>query len=70
MKTDLSGFPARKEIETVENYVLSLQSPILGSLRTKAGLTGSQRLSVVLFVYEYRPARDRAYRAANLFGFC
>ncbi len=56
--TDLSRFPTLKEIETVENYVFGVQLPTLGSLRTKAGLTGSQRLSVVLFAYEYRPARD------------
>lgn len=56
--TDLSGFPTLKEIETVENYVFGVHPPTLGSLRAKAGLTGSQRLSVVLFAYEYRPARD------------
>jgi len=56
--TGLSGFPTLKEIETVENYVFGVQPPTLGSLRTKVGLTSSQRLSVVLFAYEYRPARD------------
>lgn len=54
----ISEFPTLKEIETVENYVFGIQPPTLGSVKTRAGLTGSQRLSVVLFAYEYRPARD------------
>ncbi|MDH4155000.1 MAG: hypothetical protein OEV01_14535 [Nitrospira sp.] len=54
----ISGFPTLKEIEMVENYVFGAQPPTLESLKSKAGLTGSQRLSVVLFAYEYRPARD------------
>lgn len=58
----LSGFPTLKEIETVENYVFGVEPPTLGSLKAKAGLTGSQRLSVVLFAYEYRPARDTCTR--------
>ncbi len=58
----LSGFPTLKEIETVENYVFGVQPPTLGNLKIKAGLTGSQRLSVVLFAYEYRPARDTCTR--------
>lgn len=58
----LSGFPTLKEIETVENYVFGVQPPTLGNLKTRAGLTGSQRLSVVLFAYEYRPARDTCTR--------
>ncbi|TKB94425.1 MAG: hypothetical protein E8D41_04360 [Nitrospira sp.] len=60
--TGLSGFPTLKEIETVENYVFGVQPPTLGSLKTKAGLPGSQRLSIVLFAYEYRPARDTCTR--------
>jgi hypothetical protein len=60
--TGLSGFPTLKEIETVENYVFGVQPPTLGGLKTKAGLSGSQRLSVVLFAYEYRPARDTCTR--------
>ena len=58
----ISGFPTLKEIESVENYVFGVQPPTLGSLKTRAGLTGSQRLSVVLFAYEYRPARDTCTR--------
>ncbi len=60
--TGLSGFPTLKDIETVENYVFGVQPPTLASLKTKAGLTGSRRLSVVLFAYEYRPARDTCTR--------
>ncbi|HWF60683.1 MAG TPA: hypothetical protein VN666_10315 [Nitrospira sp.] len=60
--TGLSGFPALKDIETVENYVFGVQPPTLGSLKAKTGLTGSRRLSVVLFAYEYRPARDTCTR--------
>ena len=58
----ISGFPTLKEIESVENYVFGVQPPTLRSLKTRAGLTGSQRLSVVLFAYEYRPARDTCTR--------
>lgn len=58
----ISEFPTLKEIETVENYVFGVEPPTLGSLKTKAGLTGSQRLSVVVFAYEYRPARDTCTR--------
>ncbi|MDF0674568.1 MAG: hypothetical protein P0120_09590 [Nitrospira sp.] len=60
--TGLSGFPTLKELETVENHVFGVQPPTLGSLKARAGLTGSQRLSVVLFAYEYRPARDTCAR--------
>jgi hypothetical protein len=58
----LSGFPTLQEIESVENYVFGVQPPTLRSLKTRAGLTSSQRLSVVLFAYEYRPARDTCTR--------
>lgn len=58
----ISGFPTLKEMETVENYVFGVQPPTLGSLKVKAGLTGTQRLSVVVFAYEYRPARDTCTR--------
>lgn len=57
-----SAFPTLKEIETVENYVFGVQPPSLGSLKVKAGLTGTQHLSVVVFAYEYRPARDTCTR--------
>lgn len=58
----ISGFPTLMEIESVENYVFGVQAPTLRSLKTRAGLTSSQRLSVVLFAYEYRPARDTCTR--------
>ncbi len=58
----ISEFPTLKEIETVENYVFGVDPPTLESLKTKAGLTRSQRLSVVVFAYEYRPARDTCTR--------
>ncbi len=60
--SNLSGFPTLKEIETIENYVFGVQPPTLASIKARAGLTGSQRLSVVLFSYEYRPARDTCTR--------
>ena len=58
----VSGFPTLKEIESVENFVFGVQPPTLASLKIKAGLSGSQRLSVVLFACEYRPARDTCTR--------
>ncbi len=58
----ISGFATLKEIEIVENFVFGIQPPTLASLKTRAGLTSAQRLSVVLFAYEYRPARDTCTR--------
>src|SRR6185503_7912659 len=58
VKAGINGFPTLKEIETVENFVFGVQPPTLASLKTRAGLTGAQTLSVVLFSYEYRPAKD------------
>jgi hypothetical protein len=58
----ISGFPSLKEIETVENYVFGVQPPTLESLKIKTGLTRTQRLSAVVFAYEYRPARDTCTR--------
>lgn len=52
----LGGFPTRREIETVENFVFGVQPPSLAALRDRARLTGKQRLSIVVFAYEYRPA--------------
>ena len=53
-----TGFPTLKEIDTVENFVFGVQTPTLANLKTRSGLTPAQTLSVVLFSYEYRPARD------------
>jgi len=58
VKGGLSGFPTLKEIETVENFVFGVQPPTLAALKTSAGLSGTQNFSIVLFAYEYRPARD------------
>src|SRR5262245_25426523 len=54
----LTGFPSLQEIETIENFVFGIEPPTLAQVRSRAGLTGSQRLSIVVFAYEYRPARD------------
>lgn len=62
VKAGITGFATLKEIETVENFVFGVQPPTLASLKTRAGLTGTKRLSVVLFAYEYRPARDTCTR--------
>jgi len=58
----LAGFPTLREIEIVENFVFGVQPPTLAALRQRAGLTGSQRLSIVVFAYEYRPAGDTCSR--------
>jgi len=54
----LSGFPTLNEIEIVENFVFGVTPLSLANLQAKAGLTSAQKFSVVLFAYEYRPARD------------
>lgn len=58
----LSGFPTQAEIETVENYVFGVQPQTLAQLRTRAGVTGTAKLAIVVFAYEYRPARDSCSR--------
>lgn len=58
----ITGFATLKEIETIENFVFGVQPPTLAALKARAGLTGTKRLSVVLFAYEYRPARDTCSR--------
>ena len=62
VRAGITGFPTPKEIETVENFVFGVQPPTLAALRTRAGLTGTKRLAVVLFAYEYRPAQDTCTR--------
>ncbi|HJX83344.1 MAG TPA: hypothetical protein VJ723_03270, partial [Candidatus Angelobacter sp.] len=52
----LREFPTLREIEAVENFVFGVQPPSLAQLRKRAGLSGSGKLSIVLFAYEYRPA--------------
>lgn len=49
----LEDYPTPAEIETVENYVFGVKPPTIAQLITKAK---AQRLAVVVFAYEYRPA--------------
>ncbi len=58
----LTGFPTLRELETVENFVFGVQPPSLDELLEKAGQKGKQKLSIALFAYEYRPARDTCSR--------
>jgi len=58
----LSSFPTLRELEVVENYVFGVKPPKLSELRQRAGLTGTKKLTVVVFAYEYRPARDSCSR--------
>jgi hypothetical protein len=58
----LAGFPSMREIEVVENFAFGVQPPTLAELRQRAGLTSRQRLSIVVFAYEYRPAGDTCSR--------
>ena len=54
----LIGYPTVDEIESIENYVFGASPPTLAQLRQRAGLAASEKFSVVVFAYEYRPARD------------
>jgi hypothetical protein len=65
----LAGFPTQAEIETVENYVFGVLPTSLAQLRTRAGLTGGAKLTIVVFAYEYRPARDTCARVQADFAF-
>ena len=58
VNSGITGFPTLKELETVENFVFGITPPTLANLKVRAGLTASQKLSVVVFCCEYRPARD------------
>ena len=58
----IGGFPTLKEIEAIENFVFGVAPQTLASLKTRAGLNAKQKLAVVVFCYEYRPARDTCTR--------
>ncbi len=58
----ITSFPTLKEIDTIENFVFGVTPPTLASLKTRAGLAAGNKFSVVLFAYEYRPARDTCTR--------
>jgi hypothetical protein len=49
----LGYFPTLAELEVVENYVFGAQPPSLDELLARAG---TNKLGVVVFAYEYRPA--------------
>ena len=55
----LQKFPKLNEIETVENYIFGVRPPTVDELLAR---TRSQRLSVVIFAYEYRPASQTCHR--------
>ncbi len=55
----LRGFPTLREIEVVENYVFGAQVPSIQELLER---TGQNELAIVVFGYEYRPARDTCSR--------
>lgn len=57
----LTAFPTLREIESIENFVFGAKPPSLAALRQQAGLSGSRKLSIVLFAYEYRSARDTCF---------
>lgn len=51
----LQGFPTLRQLEIVENYIFGVQPPTLNDLLNRAGAT---QLAIVVFAYEYRPAKD------------
>jgi hypothetical protein len=55
----LGAFPTRAEILAVEDFVFGADPPTLEALLAR---TKSKTLSVVVFAYEYRPARDTCAR--------
>jgi hypothetical protein len=60
----LAEFPTHREIDVVENYVFGVQPP---SVQELLDHTAATELSVVVFAYEYRPAKDTcAGRHADL----
>jgi hypothetical protein len=55
----LAGFPSLDEIEIIENYVFGSRPPSVEDLLAEAR---AERLSVVVFAYEYRPASQTCHR--------
>jgi hypothetical protein len=55
----LRGFPTLRELEVVENYVFGVQTPSVTELLQRVG---QNELVIVVFAYEYRPARDTCSR--------
>lgn len=55
----LVRFPTLRDLETIENYVFGVNPPTVQDLLQK---TGAQKLEVVVFSYEYRPAKDTCAR--------
>lgn len=54
----IKDFPTIRELEVIENFVFGIEPPSLAELRKRGGLAASQKLSIVIFAYEYRPAGD------------
>lgn len=55
----LGGFPTPAEIEALENYVFGTRKATIAGLRA---LVGGDKLTVVVFAVEYRPAKDTPSR--------
>jgi hypothetical protein len=55
----LRGFPTLAELEVVENYVFGVHTPSVQDLLQKVA---PRELAIVVFAYEYRPARDTCAR--------
>lgn len=55
----LRGFPTLREIETIENFVFAESARSIQDVLQQAG---QNELAVVVFAYEYRPARDTCSR--------
>ncbi len=53
----LKGWPTLPEIETIENFIFSIQPATLASIKATAG---GAKLAVVVFATEYRPCPDTA----------
>lgn len=58
----LQKFPTLKEIEAVENLVFGIEPPTLAALAARAGLAQGEKLTPVVFAFEYRGARDTCAR--------
>jgi hypothetical protein len=58
----LRGFPTLREIEAVEHVTFGIEPPTLAALATRAALARGEKLTPVVFAYEYRPARDTCAR--------
>ena len=58
----IDGFPTLADIEVIENLVFGIDPVSVDQLAVELELGANERFSIVVFAYEYRPAKDTCAR--------